>query len=67
VSEDAFVTEAEQLRRELLAYCYRLTGSVQDAEDLVQEAMLNAWRSYERFRGESTVRTWLYRMPPTRF
>jgi RNA polymerase sigma-70 factor, ECF subfamily len=67
VSEDAFVTEAEQLRRELLAYCYRLTGSVQDAEDLVQEAMLNGWRSYARFRGESTVRTWLYRIATNAF
>jgi RNA polymerase sigma-70 factor (ECF subfamily) len=54
--------EAEQLRRELLRFCYRLSGSVQDAEDLVQEAMLRGWRSYARFRGEATVRTWLYRI-----
>jgi RNA polymerase sigma-70 factor (ECF subfamily) len=67
VSEDAFVKEAEQLRRELLAYCYRLTGSVQDAEDLVQEAMLHGWRSYARFRGEATVRTWLYRIATNAF
>jgi RNA polymerase sigma-70 factor (ECF subfamily) len=58
VSEDAFVKEAEQLRRELLAYCYGLTGSVQDAEDLVQEAMLLGWRPSEPgFTGS----------PPTRF
>jgi RNA polymerase sigma-70 factor, ECF subfamily len=67
VSEDAFVAEAEQFRRELLAYCYRLTGSVQDAEDLVQEAMLNGWRSYARFRREATVRTWLYRIATNAF
>ena len=67
MSEDAFIKEAEQLRRELLAYCYRLTGSVQDAEDLVQEAMLNGWRSYARFRGEATVRTWLYRIATNAF
>jgi RNA polymerase sigma-70 factor, ECF subfamily len=67
VSEDAFVEEAEQLRRELLAYCYRLTGSVQDAEDLVQEAMLHGWRSYARFRREATVRTWLYRIATNAF
>jgi RNA polymerase sigma-70 factor (ECF subfamily) len=67
VSEDAFVAEAEQFRRELLAYCYRLTGSVQDAEDLVQEAMLKGWRSYARFRREATVRTWLYRIATNAF
>ena len=67
MTEDAFVKEVEQLRRELLAYCYRLTGSVQDAEDLVQEAMLNGWRSYARFRGEATVRTWLYRIATNAF
>ena len=67
MSEDSFVKEAEQLRRELLAYCYRLTGSVQDAEDLVQETMLHGWRSYARFRGEATVRTWLYRIATNAF
>lgn len=54
--------EAEQLRGELLAYCYRLSGSVQDAEDIVQDAMLRGWRSHDRFRGEASVRTWLYRI-----
>jgi RNA polymerase sigma-70 factor, ECF subfamily len=67
VTEAEFVQEAEQLRRELLAYCYRLSGSVQDAEDLVQEAMLRGWRSYARFRGEATVRTWLYRIATNAF
>ncbi len=67
MSEDAFVREAEALRRELLAYCYRLTGSVQDAEDLVQEALLHGWRSYARFRGEASIRTWLYRIATNAF
>jgi RNA polymerase sigma-70 factor (ECF subfamily) len=62
VTEIEFMQEAEQLRRELLGFCYRLSGSVEDAEDLVQEAMLRGWRSYSRFRGEATVRTWLYRI-----
>ena len=67
MSEAEFMQEAEQLRRGLLAYCYRLSGSVQDAEDLVQEAMLRGWRSYARFRGEASVRTWLYRIATNAF
>ena len=67
MTEAEFLQQAEQLRRELLAYCYRLSGSVQDAEDLVQEAMLRGWRSYTRFRGEATVRTWLYRIATNAF
>lgn len=49
-------------RRELLAHCYRLTGSVDDAEDLVQETYLRAWRAWSGFEGRSSVRTWLYRI-----
>src|SRR5947209_8745089 len=49
-------------RRELLAYCYRMVGSVDEAEDLVQETYLRAWRAYGSFEGRASVRTWLYRI-----
>lgn len=49
-------------RRELLAHCYRMVGSASEAEDMVQETALRAWRSYGGFEGRSSVRTWLYRI-----
>src|ERR1700759_2079803 len=57
-----FSTNAEPYRRELLAHCYRMTGSLHDAEDLVQETLLRAWKAYDRFEGKSSVRTWLHRI-----
>ncbi|WP_425835586.1 sigma-70 family RNA polymerase sigma factor [Streptomyces fractus] len=59
---EEFVRVAEPLRRELLAHCYRMLGSVDEAEDLVQETYLRAWRAYDGFEGRASVRTWLYRI-----
>ncbi|CAG6395077.1 ECF RNA polymerase sigma factor SigG [Actinacidiphila cocklensis] len=59
---EAFVEATESFRRELLAHCYRMLGSVDDAMDVVQETYLRAWRSYGAFEGRSSVRTWLHQI-----
>ncbi|WP_067722451.1 RNA polymerase subunit sigma-70 [Nocardia yamanashiensis] len=59
---EQFAAETERFRRELLAHCYRMVGSAHDAEDLVQETYLRAWRGYEGFEGRASVRSWLYRI-----
>ena len=61
-TDDEFLLKAEPHRRELMAHCYRMTGSLHDAEDLVQETYLRAWKAYGKFKGESSLRTWLYRI-----
>jgi RNA polymerase sigma-70 factor, ECF subfamily len=60
--EDAYTRLVEPRRAELHAHCYRMLGSVHDAEDALQDALLRAWRGIGRFEGRSSLRSWLYRI-----
>ncbi|WP_460352103.1 sigma-70 family RNA polymerase sigma factor [Actinoallomurus acanthiterrae] len=61
-SSEELIRLADPFRPELLVHCYRMLGLFHDAEDLVQETYLRAWRSYENFEGRSSLRFWLYRI-----
>jgi RNA polymerase sigma factor (sigma-70 family) len=60
--EQAFRELTDPYRGELLAHCYQILGSVADAEDMLQETLLAAWRGLNGFEGRSSVRTWLHRI-----
>ena len=64
--EKAFRELTDPYRRELQLHCYRIVGSTQDAEDLLQETLLAAWRGLEQYTGSASIRTWLYRIATNR-
>src|SRR5437773_6531074 len=64
--QDAFAELTDPYRRELQLHCYRIVGSIQDAEDLLQETLLAAWRGLDRFQAATSVRAWLNRIVTNR-
>lgn len=60
--DEEFAEIIAPYQREIFAHCYRMMGSLHEAEDLAQETMLRAWRGYARFAGEASVRTWIHRI-----
>src|SRR5256885_17235385 len=63
---EAFAALVDPHRGELQVHCYRMLGSLQDAEDALQETLLSAWLGLEGFEGRSSIRTWLYRIATNR-
>ncbi|WP_281445773.1 sigma factor, partial [Paenarthrobacter nicotinovorans] len=64
--ESAFASLIAPFRRELHVHCYRIVGSVDDADEVMQEVLLAAWQGLPGFEGRSSLRTWLYRIATTR-
>ncbi|NLU84816.1 sigma-70 family RNA polymerase sigma factor [Rhodococcus sp. HNM0569] len=62
LADDEFLSRAEPYRRELLAHCYRMMGSIHDAEDQLQETLLRGWKGYGSYRQQASLRTWLHRI-----
>ena len=61
-NEEVFGVLAERLRAELLVHCYRMLGSLHEAEDVVQETLMRAWRAFRRFEPRASFRAWLYKI-----
>src|SRR5687768_15948517 len=64
--ETAFQELTDPYRRELQLHCYRMLGSIHDAEDLLQETLLAAWRGLKGFEGRASLRSWLYKIATNR-